>query len=410
MEMLEPQEMNEERKVLPAGTLLHGGRYRIDGFLSSGGFGNTYVATNMEFGEQVAIKEFFIRGTSKRGDGKNIVFEDDNDLEQFKRQSRTFRKEAHRLRQLHNDHIVSVYNLFEENGTIYYEMDFIKGESLDEHLKRTEKPFNEDEILSILDQMLDALSAVHAQGLLHLDIKPSNIMIDRTGNAKLIDFGASKQVEGNRTLSTSSILLCTPGYAPLELVDQNRKCFGPWTDLYALGATLYRLLTLQKPPTATERLENQKRLVFPPTISPQMQQLIEWMMNSRRDERPQNVDEVRGYLSKNFDLDDEGVSIAVMPETSQEEEEKPEEDEQSEVVVVYPGVPKPAVPQQDTPKPEFPNQDVQNPAVSKSAVPKPAVPKRPKSKSKNTWVLVLSILLGTLAGVLIIVILLLFVL
>ncbi len=374
MEMLESQEMNEERKVLPAGTLLHGGRYRIDGFLSSGGFGNTYVATNMEFGEQVAIKEFFIRGTSKRGDGRNIVFEDDNDLEQFKRQSRTFRKEAHRLRQLHNDHIVSVYNLFEENGTIYYEMDFIKGESLDEHLKRTEKPFNEDEILSILDQMLDALSAVHAQGLLHLDIKPSNIMIDRTGNAKLIDFGASKQVEGNRTLSTSSILLCTPGYAPLELVDQNRKCFGPWTDLYALGATLYRLLTLQKPPTATERLENQKRLVFPPTISPQMQQLIEWMMSSRRDERPQNVEEVREYLNKHFD-DEESVSIAAMPVDPEENSRPQEMDEQSEIVVVYPGV-----------------------------------PKQPKSKSRNMWILVFSILLGTLAGVLIIVILLLFVL
>lgn len=202
-------------------------------------------------------------------------------------------------------------------------------------------------------------------------------MIDHTGNAKLIDFGASKQVEGNRTLSTSSFLSFTPSYAPLELVDQNRKCFGPWTDFYALGATLYKLLTLQKPPSATEQLETQTRLDFPPTISPQMQKLIEWMMNSRRDERPQNVEEIREYLRKDFDFDDddEGVCIAVMPETSQEEEEKPEEDEQSEVVVVYPGV-----------------------------------PKRHKNKSKNTWVLVLSILLGTLAGVLIIVILLLFVL
>ena len=374
MEMLESQEMNEERKVLPAGTLLQGGRYRIDGFLSSGGFGNTYVATDMEFGEQVAIKEFFISGTSKRDDGQNIVFEDDNDLELFKRQSRTFRKEAHRLRQLHNDHIVSVYNLFEENGTIYYEMDFIKGESLDEHLKRTEKPFNEDEILSILDQMLDALSAVHAQGLLHLDIKPSNIMIDHTGNAKLIDFGASKQVGDGRTLSTSSFLSFTPSYAPLELVDQNRKCFGPWTDFYALGATLYKLLTLQKPSSATEQLETQTRLDFPPTISPQMQKLIEWMMNSRRDERPQNVDEVRDYLNKHFD-DEESVSIAAMPVESEENSKPQEMDEQSEIVIVYPGV-----------------------------------PKQPKSKSRNTWVLVLSILLGTLAGVLIIVILLLFVL
>ena len=378
--MLESQEKNEERKVLPVGTLLQGGRYRIDGFLSSGGFGNTYVATNMEFGEQVAIKEFFISGTSKRDDGQNIVFEDDNDLELFKRQSKTFRKEAHRLRQLHNDHIVSVYNLFEENGTIYYEMDFIKGESLDERLKRTEKPFTEEEMLSILDQMLDALSAVHAQGVLHLDIKPSNIMIDHTGNAKLIDFGASKQVGDGRTLSTSSFLSFTPSYAPLELVDQNRKCFGPWTDFYALGATLYKLLTLQKPPSATEQLETQTHLVFPPATSPQLQKLIEWMMNMRRDERPQNVEEVRAYLNKHFDFDDEGVSIAMMPEALQKEEKRQEEDEQSEVVVVCPGVPR------------------------------PTVPKRPKNKSKNTWLLVLSILFGIVTGVLIIAIVLLLVL
>ena len=372
--MLETQEMNEERKVLPAGTLLQGGRYRIDGFLSSGGFGNTYVATDMEFGEQVAIKEFFISGTSKRDDGQNIVFEDDNDLELFKRQSKTFRKEAHRLRQLHNDHIVSVYNLFEENGTIYYEMDFIKGESLDERLKRTEKPFTEEEMLSILDQMLDALSAVHAQGLLHLDIKPSNIMIDHTGNAKLIDFGASKQVGDGRTLSTSSFLSFTPSYAPLELVDQNRKCFGPWTDFYALGATLYKLLTLQKPPSATEQLETQTRLDFPPTISPQMQKLIEWMMSSRRDERPQNVEEVRAYLNKHFD-DEESVSIAAMPVDPEENSRPQEMDEQSEIVVVYPGV-----------------------------------PKQPKSKNRNTWLLVFSILLGIVAGILIIAIVLLLVL
>ena len=285
--------------MLPVGTLLQGGKYRIERYLSSGGFGNTYVATNTEFDEQVAIKEFFMRGISQReGDSVSVSVSNQTNLNQFTSQKEKFRKEARRLRKLHNNHIVSVHDLFEENGTAYYEMDLIKGESLSERLKRTGTPLSEAEALTVLDQVLDALSIVHAQGLYHLDLKPANIMMDQSGRVLLIDFGASKQMSAGEgdSISTSSALAFTPGYAPLEQTEQNMKSFGPWTDLYALGATLYKLLTNLTPPSASEILMMTTPLLFPTPVSAKTQQLIAWMMRPRLDMRPQSVDAVKRFL------------------------------------------------------------------------------------------------------------------
>ena len=286
--------------MLPVGTLLQGGKYRIERYLSSGGFGNTYVATNTEFEEQVAIKEFFMRGISDRnGDSVSVSVSNKTNVQQFTSQKEKFRKEARRLRKLRNPHIVAVHDLFEENGTAYYEMDLIKGKSLSERMKRTGQPLGEAEVLQILDQVLDALSVVHAQGLYHLDLKPANIMVDQTGRALLIDFGASKQMSAGDgySVSTSSALAFTPGYAPLEQTEQNMKAFGPWTDLYALGATLYKLLTGLTPPSASEILMMTTPLLFPTPVSGKTQQLIAWMMKPRLDERPQSVAAVRQFLT-----------------------------------------------------------------------------------------------------------------
>ena len=219
----------EERSMLPVGTLLQGGKYRVERYLSSGGFGNTYVATNTEFDEQVAIKEFFMRGISQRdGDSVSVSVSNQTNLNQFISQKEKFRKEARRLRKLHNNHIVSVHDLFEENGTAYYEMDLIKGESLNEKLKRTGQPLTETEVMRILNQVLDALAVVHEQGLYHLDLKPANIMMRKTGEPVLIDFGLSKQYNAQgQPETTTSVGGGTPGYAPLErrqgLHDRIRK-------------------------------------------------------------------------------------------------------------------------------------------------------------------------------------------
>ena len=308
----------ETRSMLPVGTLLQGGKYRIERYLSSGGFGNTYVATNTEFEEQVAIKEFFMRGISQRdGDSVSVSVSNETNVSQFNSQKDKFRKEARRLRRLQNKHIVGVHDLFEENGTAYYEMDLIKGESLSERMRRMDRPFTENEVLFILDQVLDALSEVHDQGIFHLDLKPANIMIEPSGRVLLIDFGASKQMHtaDGVSVSTSSALAFTPGYAPLEQTEQNIKSFGPWTDLYALGATIYRLLTNQTPPSASEILMNPNVLYYPTPVSPRMQELIAWMMKPRIDERPQSAKEVRNFLRPSAQNDEKEETEVVTPPT-----------------------------------------------------------------------------------------------
>lgn len=290
--------------MLKVGTVLHG-TYRIDGYLSSGGFGNTYVATNIEFDEKYAIKEFFMRGISQR-DGNNTtvsVSNADNEAT-FDSQREKFKKEARRLRRLNSDHIVRVYDLFEENGTAYYVMDFIDGESLSELLKRTGSPLLEAEVIRIFPQILDALDTAHKEGIWHLDLKPANIMLDKNGVVKLIDFGASKQQSATGGATTSTAVSYTNGYAPREQMEQNLDKFGPWTDFYALGATLYNLLTNKKPPLPSDIDDDtsvDKHLSLPmPSISNNTKKLVLWLMETNRNNRPQSVANIRDYVNGNL--------------------------------------------------------------------------------------------------------------
>lgn len=189
-----------------------------------------------------------MKGINLREGQKVTVSVPDNHVS-FDGQREKFKKEALRLRKLKNPHIVQVHDLFEENGTVYYVMDYIDGQSLSDILKQRGKPLTEAEVRQILPQVLEALDTVHQQNIWHLDIKPGNIMMDKQGHAFLIDFGASKQMRGADGVSqaTSSALCYTPGYAPMEQVEQAMDKFGPWTDFYALGATLFTLLTNQLP-------------------------------------------------------------------------------------------------------------------------------------------------------------------
>lgn len=297
--------MMTESSMLRVGTVLRG-IYRIDKYLSSGGFGNTYVGYNMQFDERIAIKEFFMKGITARDDNQTSVSISNQDNSQsFAQQNEKFKKEAKRLRKLKNPHIVGVHDLFEENGTAYYVMDFIDGENLAEKLKRTGKPLTEDEVWELLPQLLDALKCVHNADLWHLDLKPGNIMVDKQGNAKLIDFGASKQLDaqkGGATASTAAVSY-TNGYAPREQMEQNYEKFGPWTDIYALGATLYNLLTNKYPPLPSDLDDDDsgdkhETLSFPIPISDNMHQLILWMMNTHRSKRPQSIEEITDYCNK----------------------------------------------------------------------------------------------------------------
>lgn len=292
------QDSINNQSMLKVGTILHG-TYRIDSYLSSGGFGNTYVATNIEFDERVAIKEFFMKGVTQRDDNQTTVsVSNSENTNSFFEQREKFKKEARRIRQLHNEHIVAVHDLFEENGTAYYVMDYVDGENLAELLKRTGLPMTESEVNRILPQILDALKAVHDAGFCHLDIKPSNIMLEKGGKIKLIDFGASKQLGANGTLTTNAptAFAQTPGYAPREQMEQNLDKIGPWTDIYALGATLYNLLTNNKPPLPTDidddmSEDKHNALPFPESVGG-MKYLVLQMMKTNRLQRPQSIDAI----------------------------------------------------------------------------------------------------------------------
>lgn len=288
--------------LLPEQHTLQMGKYRVEKQLASGGFGNTYEVTNVHFDERYAMKEFFMKGINEReGDTMSVSVSNRDNSGQFNSQLEKFKKEARRLRKLHNQHIVQVHDLFEENNTAYYVMDYVDGESLSKRMKRSGKPMDEYEVLNILSQMLDALEVVHEKGIWHLDIKPGNIMVDKKGNAVLIDFGASKQLSANEGYTTTGTAMCfTPGYAPPEQVDQKMELIGPWTDLYALGATLYHLLSKRQPPTVAEM--GPGAFVYPHAVSDKTQYLIRWMMRPNRQFRPQSVAQVREFLAKPFDL------------------------------------------------------------------------------------------------------------
>jgi len=296
---------------LQPNTTLQGGKYKIEKLLGQGGFGNTYVGYNTAFDERIAIKEFFMRGVTERDDTTCAVsVSNEENVSQFEEQREKFKKEARRLRKLKNEHIVKVHDLFEENGTAYYVMDYIDGENLAERMRRTGKPFSETEVRKMIPQLLDALKEVHQNEIWHLDIKPGNIMLDKNGNAYLIDFGASKQIRANGSITTSTALCYTPGYAPNEQIGQMYDLFGPWTDIYALGATIYCLLTNKKPPMPINIEEGESNtFIFPDSVSSQMRELVIWMMKPQRKKRPQKVDEISEFLNKEQKDDQDSISI-----------------------------------------------------------------------------------------------------
>ena len=300
----------ENRNVLPNGTLLQGGRLQVVCHLGSGGFGNTYQVVDTANGQPLAMKEFYLKGVNEReADSRTVSVSNDDNKDEFEAQKEKFRKEALRLSNIHHPNVVGVYGMFEENGTAYYVMEFLQGQSLAARMRSLGHPMTEQEVMNTCVQLLNALDAVHQQNIWHLDLKPGNVMMGADGRVVLIDFGASKQFHDTdgRSLSTSTGLCYTPGYAPTEQIANENNRIGPWTDLYALGATMYNLLTGQTPPSVSA-IQDGEAFRFPPTVTPQTQRLVRWLMEPNRNHRPQSVDDVRRSLGllPNYDDEDDG--------------------------------------------------------------------------------------------------------
>ncbi len=280
--------MAGEISNLPAGSCLQAGKYKIIKVLGQGGFGITYLAEQTGLGMKVAIKEFFLKGSCQRDSATSeisIPVTDNRDL--VAKCQKKFKSEARKIASLNNDHIVNIIDIFDENGTSYYVMKYLSGGSLADKVQAG--PLPEKRALKVIEEVSEALDSIHSHGLLHLDIKPANILFDERDRAVLIDFGVSKYVDSqDDTTTTSSLVGFSRGFAPLEQVNATITSLTPATDLYALGATLYNLVVGTTPPEAPQVMDGGLP-EMPSSISEEVKYAITQSMQPRKKDRPQNV-------------------------------------------------------------------------------------------------------------------------
>ncbi len=275
--------------ALPKGHELQG--YRIERVLGAGGFGITYLATETMIGRAVAIKEFLPGSIAARAiDSVTVHPLVPADAETFRWGLKRFRNEARTLVSFHHPNIVQVYRFFEANGTAYLVMAYEKGASLAEVLK-AQRTLSAAEISALLHPLLDGLARVHAAGFLHRDIKPANIIVREDGGPALIDFGAARQSFGEKSQSSRAIV--SPGYAPFEQYTSSTEQ-GPWTDLYALGATLYCCVTGTRPVEAPDRVAGAPMRpaaeIARDQYEPALLEAIDWALAVNPEDRPQSVE------------------------------------------------------------------------------------------------------------------------
>ena len=275
-------------------------KYKIEKIIGQGGFGITYKAImketvtgslgNMEVDVPVAIKEFFMKDTCEREEGTGkITVPSQGSRAVVELYRKKFVKEAKNLAQMNHPHIVKVVDVFEENDTVYYVMQYLSGGSLSDYVKQ-HGALDEAIAIKYIQQIGSALEYMHQKHICHYDVKPSNILLDDKGGAILIDFGISKGYteEGHQTSSTPVGI--SAGYAPLEQYQQSLQDFSPATDVYGLAATLFYLLTGKNPPEASIVLNEgigDKSI----GISDTVWHAIEQGMNPRKKDRVQTVSE-----------------------------------------------------------------------------------------------------------------------
>ena len=257
--------------ALPLGSVLNG-RYITGRVLGQGGFGITYVAQEWKTKSLIAIKEYMPDSLASRTGGCQITPYTGERAENFTYGKDCFLKEAQMLSKF-NSHpnIVHVKSYFEENGTGYFAMEYVEGVSLQRYIESKGGKIGWREAENFLFPVMDALDAVHAEGIIHRDVTPDNIMITSNGSVKLIDFGAARYSIGDRSCSLDIVL--KHGFAPKEQYKQHGRQ-GPFTDVYALAATFYYAVTGKKPPESIERMEDD-RLVPPSAYCPDIPKNVE---------------------------------------------------------------------------------------------------------------------------------------
>ena len=284
--------------ALPVGTIL-AEDYRIESILGQGGFGITYLGIETMFGRKVAIKEFYPREFAARDSGRTVrPSGTQEDLDHFQWGLDAFEKEAKLLARFDDPHIVGVQRFFKANGTAYFVMDYCDGQPLDEIIRR-DGNLSLQQLQAIIFPLLNSLERIHKEDFLHRDIKPANIFIRADGSPVLLDFGAARQENVSHSRSVTS--LATDGYAAIEQYDARGRQ-GPYTDIYGLASTLYRVVTDTKPIPASARILND-------TLEPAqtaaagkypdyLLEAIDRGMSVRPESRPNTIHEWRAMFEK----------------------------------------------------------------------------------------------------------------
>ena len=269
-------------------TFLHNKKYLIISTIAQGGFGITYMAKDLALDRIVAIKEFFYGNLCSRKSDSNEVLGSTGEGSIVEKLKIRFIEEAKRLAKLNHRNIVTVHDVFEENGTAYFVMEYIVGGSLEEYVKKN-GCISELLVMHFIDQIAIALNHLHKRRICHLDIKPANILLTEYGIVKLIDFGLSKQYEDDNN-QTSTFLAVSNGYAPLEQYTKSGVSqFQPPTDIYSFGATVYFLLSGQRPPEATVLVTTPLKPIM--GVSKEVNAAISRAMSVNINDRQQTVDE-----------------------------------------------------------------------------------------------------------------------
>ena len=313
---------------LKPGVTLHGGSYRIIDTLGRGGFGITYLAEQVMAERKVCIKEFFPEEYYNRdANGCSISLGSQGSAKIMETFKAKFIKEAKTIAKFDHTNIIHIHDVFEENNTAYYVMEYIDGESLSAVVKRR-GALDEAAAVGYIRQVADALGYIHEQRIMHLDVKPGNVMLrSRDDRAILIDFGLSKHYNAESGEATSSSPVgVSHGFAPMEQYKSGGvKEFSPATDIYSLGATLYYLVTGLVPPEAAD-ISDEGLPALPAHLSQGVRTAIERSMADKRKARPQSIAEFLALLDDSeivaIDDDDEDTHFDSTPNPTKPEDKK----------------------------------------------------------------------------------------
>ena len=284
--------------ALPRGTRL--GEFELRHVLGVGGFGIVYLAFDHALEREVAIKEYLPATLVGRTETMQVSLFSQSDAETFALGLKSFVNEARLLAQFDHPSLLKVLRFWEANGTAYMAMPVLRGHTLKDVRLDMQQPPDESWMRALLEPLLGAIERLHAQGVYHRDIAPDNIQIEPDGHPVLLDFGAARRVIGDKSQSLTAIL--KPAYAPIEqYAEAGSVKQGPWTDLYALGATLHYLLLGRPPSPATARAVHDDLPPLSaqdlPGCSAEFLNVIDWMLAPRPADRPQTVSALRDVLS-----------------------------------------------------------------------------------------------------------------